>query len=426
METLNLSGYQPYTEVLAQRSSRGAARQTYVISLPLYLIGTYLPIPDPDHPVLGNRRVNKRHAEEFGKYWRDNSNWVTPPLLVDTTSPLEKDFEPKFAAGGVEFGVLKLRQNSAGQFEILDGQHRILGWKLTGEKLAEELKSYRNHLLATAEEDTEERDKWEARIEEVEAAQQRYESEYVTVEILHGLTEADHRQAFNDIATNALGITKSVTVSFDQRSIINRVAISAEGNIDLLNGRIDWEKDRVLSKNEHLLSGRNLADIVRHIAVGINGRVTKRRESELDENSVYSLTDLFFTALVDGFHQFKDVETDDVFIPELRERGMLLSPTVLRVLAGTFHNLAVDSDDAKFLRLDQSGYQKTLKLFGKLSQEVEYPLDPRWYNTGVFPEDAKLPGSRAQDLTKLTNILTEWGRQGEIFVPTKTSGKDDQ
>lgn len=425
MKTLNLSGYQPYTEVLAQRSNRGADRQTYVISLPLYLIGTYLPIPDPEFPFPGNRRVNKRHAEEFGRYWRENQNWVTPPVLVDTTAPLEQDFDAQFAAGGVEFGVLKLRQNAASSFEILDGQHRILGWKLIGETLAEEIKSYRNRLLSTAEDDTAERAKWEERIAEAEAAQRRYESEYVTVEILHGLTPDGHRQAFNDIATNALGITKSVTVSFDQRNIINRIAIASEGNIELLTGRIDWEKDRVLGKNENLLSGRNLADVIRHIAVGINGRVTKRREADLDENAICSLTDMFFTALVSGFPLLKKIQNDDdVFLPELREQGMLLSPTILRVLAGTFHNLAVDNDDAKFLRLDQAGYQKTLKLFGKLSDYMTYPLDDRWYETGVFPEDAKLPSSRAQDLTKLTNILTEWGEQGEIFAPTKAANQD--
>lgn len=417
VENLNLSGYQPYTEVLAQRSTRGSNRETYIISLPLYLIGTYLPVPDPEKPFPGNRRVNRRHAESFGTYWRENDNWVAPPLLVDTSAPLDEGFTPHFSAGGVEFGVLQLHQGSTGLFDILDGQHRILGWKLIGDKLTEELKYFRNKLASADREDTDVQREWRNKIAEVEASIKRYESEYVTVEILHGLTENDHRQAFNDIATNALGIPKSMTVNFDSRSIINRVAMEAEKNIDLLDGRVEWEKDRVLSRNENLVSGRNLADIIRHLVVGIKGRITQRREDELNESDVYELTIAFFTALIDNFPQIKKIDEGEISVPDLREQDMILSPTVLRVLAGAFHNLAVNSDDPRLLRLDKPGYQKATRLFANLSNETAYPLNESWRDTGVFDEGSKTPGSRAQDLSKLTEIMTSWGENGQIFTP---------
>lgn len=418
VQDLELSGYKPYTEVLAQRSMRGEHRRAYVLSLPLYLIGTYLPVPDPDQPFPGNRRVNKRHAEKFAEYWTENSDWVTPPLLIDTTAPLHEDFDAKFQAGGVEFGVLRIRQNSASSFDILDGQHRILGWKLAGEHIAEQLKSYRGNLQRAKElQDLDTQRIWNDRIAKTQAVEKRYTSEYVTVEILQGLDEDDHRQAFNDIATNALGITKSVTVSFDRRSMINRVAIDAATGIELLDGQVDWEKDRVAGRNEHLISGRNLADIVRHVALGIQGRMTRRRELEMSESAVSGLVDRYFEALVECFPQLQDLQDGKFDAVDMREGSMILSPTILRVLAGAFHNLAVDFSDEKFPRLDAAGYQRVKELFKSLSGHMAFPLHEGWYETGYFAErTSKAPMSRAQDLTGLTTTLTAWGEAGDIFI----------
>lgn len=412
-----MSGYKPYTEVLAQRSSRGKHRKTYVLSLPLYLIGTYLPVPDPDTPFPGNRRVNKRHAEKFADYWLQTEDWVTPPLLVDTTVALQDDFDPTFSAGGVEFGILRLQQNSAASFDILDGQHRILGWKLAGDRIAEEMKSLRSKLQHAKETgQTDSLEHWETRLAECKRSLDRYEREYVTVEVLQGLTDEGHRQAFNDIATNALGITKSVTVSFDRRSLINRVAIDAEAGIDLLSGRVDWEKDRIAGRNESLLSGKNLADIVRHVALGINGRMTKRRESEMSEAKVASLVEEFFSVLTRSFPSIAKLASDETNVLDVREHEMTLSPTVLRVLAGTFHNLAVDLSDERFPTLVPAGSVLTGDLFKQLSEHVGFPLDERWYLTGFFADSAKSPLSRSQDLTGLTDLLTHWAKAGCVFV----------
>lgn len=418
VKSLELSGYKPYTEVLAQRSVRGKHRKTYVLSLPLYLIGSYLPIPNPDEPFPGNRRVNKRHAEKFADYWMENEGWAAPPLLIDTTVPLHEDFEAQFSAGGVEFGILRLHQNASASFAILDGQHRILGWKIVGDRIADQLKGYHEKLQRARElEDRDSQQVWEAKIAEAKAVQRRFEGEYVTVEVLQGLSDEDHKQAFNDIASNALGITKSITVSFDRRSMVNRIALDMEGGIELLTGRVDWEKDRVAGRNEHLISGRNLADLVRHVAVGISGRMTRRREIEMNEAAVAALVEKFFEILVDSFPQLQAIQDERANVLEMREKQMILSPTVLRVLAGTFHNLAVNLEDERYPRLISEGCEQARALFTELSKHMEYPLDPGWYDTGYFAdEDSKTPLSRAQDLNGLTEVLTVWGEEGEIFI----------
>ena len=138
---LSLSGYDDRKELLAQRYTR-ASKSLFVIALPLHLVPTHLPVPDPEEPFEGNRRVNLTHAARFGEYWRENERWAAPPLLLDTMAPLSREFDPKFTAGGVEFGVLRLPHNSAGELEILDGQHRVLGSN-SGSRIVAELKKAR-------------------------------------------------------------------------------------------------------------------------------------------------------------------------------------------------------------------------------------------------------------------------------------------
>src|SRR5699024_10835078 len=186
---------------------------------------------------------------------------------------------------------------------------------------------------------------------------------YVTHDSHVYITEEDHKHAFNENAVNVQGITKSITVSFDRRSMINRIAIDVAENNELVGDRVDWEKDRIVGRNENVISGRNLADIVRHIALGISGRMTTRREAEMNENSVATLVEKFFTSLIEGFPQLRAVQEDEVSALDLRSREMTLSSTVLRVLAGTFHNLAVDTTDERHPKIDPAGYKKATDLY---------------------------------------------------------------
>ena len=181
VEHFSLSGYDDRKELLAQRYNR-AGKSLFVIALPLHLIPTHMPIPDPAKPFEGNRTVNVRHATEFAAYWRQNQKWATPPLLLDTTFPLAKDFEPRFETGGVEFGVVRLPHNSAVELQILDGQHRILGWKIAADQVSDELRKGReSHLRATEQGDPISIQTWSSNLESLGRLQERLRREYVTV-----------------------------------------------------------------------------------------------------------------------------------------------------------------------------------------------------------------------------------------------------
>ena len=95
---------------------------------------------------------------------------------------------------------------------------------------------------------------------------------------------------------------------------------------------------------------------------------------------------------------------------------MTISPTVLRVLAGAFHECAVDLSDERHPSLSTEGVEQIQRLFRELDGTMSYPLDDRWIETGFFAdEDSKTPLSRAQDLSGLTAKLTEWAKIGSPF-----------
>lgn len=410
----HLSGYDDKKELYAQRYTL-AGKSVYVIAMPLHLVPTHLPIPDPDKPFPGNRRVNVSHAVKFGEYWRSNAKCATPPLLLDTMWPLSEDFSVQATAGGVDFGILRLPHASAQALEILDGQHRILGWTRMHEKLNEELRVYLSNLsTAKSTGNKESEELWQGRINAVKADLDRMRSEFVTIEILEGLSQEEHKQLFHDIATHAKGITKSVTVSFDRRAVLNRVALGLAEEHPLLAGRVDFEKDRLAGSNPNFVSGRNLVDIVRHVVVGIDGRMTNRRESMFTESGLEDLAVGFLDILTESFPELgklADDESEDA--SSVRNDSLLGSPTILRCMAGAYHDLAVKGSDEDNPTASAAGKAKAKKLFSELAPSMGFPISDGWFATGLFPErDSKAPSSRSQDLKALTALLVRWADQG--------------
>ena len=423
VEQFHLSGYDDRKELLAQRYNR-AGKSLFVIALPLHLIPTHMPIPDPAKPFEGNRTVNVKHASEFGDYWRQHVKWATPPLLLDTTFPLAKDFKPHAAVAGVEFGVVKLPHHSAAELQILDGQHRILGWTIVANRIAEESKVAREKLIRAREQQDplsiQVAEESVARLSEV---QERLRREYVTIEILEGVTLDDHKQFFNDIAVNAKGISKSLTTSFDRRSLVNRVAVELAGQHALLQNLVDFETDRVAGRNENFISGRNLADIIRAVTVGVGGQLTRRKEDALKEASVQQIVEQLFDALEGSFPDLARVASGDLHPVDLREGSLLGSSTILRALAGAYSALAVDKRDEENPYVSQVGDTKARALFANLSDRMGLPIEEAWFDTGFFPEPtSKAPSSRAQDLKGLTAMIAKWGETGEVLTGARRAG----
>jgi hypothetical protein len=416
-ETMILSGYDDRKELLAQRYHR-AGKSLFVVALPIYLIQTHMPIPDPDQAFEGNRTVSVSRATAFGQYWRENVKWATPPLLLDTTYPLSEEFELKATVAGVDFGVLRLPYNSETELQILDGQHRILGWTLTARRVSEELKRAREGLL-NAEKRGNPADIDFARraVDELRAQQARLRDEYVTVEILEGVTLEDHKQYFHDIATNAKGITKSITASFDRRNAVNRVAMDVAQTHELLVDKVDGETDAVRGQNPHWISNKNLTDVVTVLALGTGTSMTAPRKKLMKDEHLETVASAFFTALADEFGDLRRLADGELTPKELRSKSLLGSPTILRALAGAYHAIAIDDATMGSPRLVPNGDARMRKLFGQLSDQMGLPISDEWFATGLFDlRTSQAPGSKTQELKELAQRVTTWARLGEPFA----------
>jgi len=211
-----------------------------------------------------------------------------------------------------------------------------------------------------------------------------------------------YKQMFYDIADNALGITSSVRARFDHRKIVNRCV---EGVLrhSLLEGRVDLEQDRLGRGNPSFVGAKHVAEIIRTVAVGVDGRIGKRLEDELQEGVLVENTNRFFDTLLAAFPQLAEVADGELEPEVLRKTSLLGSTTMLRVLAGTYHALTEeewqDEDIAAF--------------FAELEPYTAAPVKEASPWVSQIPEDIFTPGAsaptaRRQDLKRLTETLRAW------------------
>lgn len=421
MEDLKLSGYSAGKELAAQRITRGQ-RAVYVISLPIELVPVHLTVPDPEQSIPGNRQVQEKHAREFGDYWANRPDaWTVPPLLVDTSGSLEFR-RIKGVEGGAEWGVLIIPNNSPLMLRTLDGQHRILGWALKAQELAEK----RNTLHSRIREaerigDREAKARAEAELVKVDQTLLRMQREQVTLEIMTNVSEEEHQLFFVTIADNAKGINQSERTRMDQENLTSIVARSLASSMPLLSGRIEERKATAGRKSKDLLSLANVREIVRHTWFGISGRVTAARENRINEGQAEAVSQNFFRAMTESVPELTNIVGQTYLPSDLRLESLFGSITIWRCLAGTYHKLAVEWDGTS-LEWSVEGDQKFRALVASLLPHMKIKdrrLDRRWYKTGLVNEGELSPTSRSQDLRGLTDLFLAWAASGSPFEPPR-------
>lgn len=404
--TISVTGYESEVRFFATHYKQGG-RTVYSLDLSVAQIVNLLPAPDPDRPSPGNRRITPQHAAAFGEYIRLNPEWIAPALVLRGPSSFE--FTAIESIEGAEFGVVSIPTLAVADLHILDGQHRILGMHMAWRAIAEELDKARDQLAkARKGGDANLVDHYQSVIKELNAQRKRFERERCSIQLFVETHQLAYQQMFYDIADNALGITASVRARFDTRKITNRVLNDVMLH-PLLAGRVDMERDRLGRVNPNFLSAKHVADIVRIIAVGLEGRISRRLESELHEDELVTRTTEFFDTLVDGFHQLTQVKDGAVSPAELRQFSMLGSPVTIRVLAGAFFELRAHGKD----RGEIEEYFERLDPF--LSAPATDFLAKRT-GDNVFSEGALSPSSRRQDLKEFRNALTEWGESNPHWL----------
>lgn len=397
--TIAVTGYESEVRFFASRYKQGG-RTVYSLDLSIAQIVALLPSPDPDRPQPGNRRIQPQHAAAFGDYIRHEAEWIAPAIVL--RGPAAFDFATIESIEGAEFGVMSMPTLAVADLHILDGQHRILGMHMAVQDIAAELDAARDQLAQAkkAGNDPNLVLHFQSIIKGLTAQRKRFETERTSIQIFVETSQRSYQQMFYDIADNALGITASVRARFDTRKITNRIL----GDVmlhPLLVGRVDMERDRLGRINPHFLSAKHVVDIVRIVAVGLEGRISRRLESELQEADLTMRTNEFFDVMCEAFHQLEQVKEGVISPAELRQFSMLGSPVTIRVLAGAFYEL----------RTKGFGHAAIVAYFQQLDPFLSAAAtDFLVKRTGenVFFEGALSPSSRRQDLKELRNVLTEW------------------
>jgi hypothetical protein len=409
-----IAAYSTDEQFYATRYRQGG-RTVYLVALtPAEIINNILR-PNPAAPNPGNRQIRLNHAQSFAKYYLEHENWVIPGLILRAPAIFDFATELDVLDNSAQFGVLSYPKRKQGDIQILDGQHRILGFHLALEMLETERQKALDHLnraRRTEDKGSKVIKDAERAIKEIEAKQDRFYAERVAVEVHITDDLNSYRQMFFDIADNALGISASVKARFDKRKVANRAFVLVAEHPLLLN-RIDPENDRLGRTGPYLLSARHVIEIIRASNLGIEGRFGKAMEREMNEVEVANKTTTFFDILVRAFPQFQAI-IDGLLTPDrLRQISILGSPLFLRILAGTYAEL----------RDNHAWSEKQVEQFFEvLAKHVSVPVHENsiwWTQTPAetFNLGSTGPNGRRQDIVALSQRIWDWAVLGAEAYP---------
>lgn len=401
------TGYGP-VRYFANRYRQGG-RTVYSIDLSIADVVDQLAKPDPERAIEANRKIRAAHARGFASYLRTRAEWTSPPLLLRAPTDVFR-FEPlNIPIEGTDWGYLEIPRHARDELAIVDGQHRILGAHYAWEDLVEEVKSARAK-LATAKSHGEIPEvvaRLQASLDEALEARRRFETERMTIQIVLENDPKAYKQMFYDIADNAKGITHSVRTRFDSTKIVNR-CLEVVMEHPLLENNVDIEQDRILGSNPYLMSAKHVADIIRTLEVGISGRIGRRLESELDESHLERQAAEFFDLMTDAFPEYAAIRDGSLSPVELRQKSLLGSVTIQRVLAGAYHDLTRGENGAPKLKR-----REVQAFFSQLDMTAPIKPEGPWMATEAFNEPYMSPGARRQEVDSLVKAIVGWAESWE-------------
>ena len=258
----------------------------------------------------------------------------------------------------------------------------------------------------------------ERRLAQKLALRDRLAHARVSIDILIVDDPDAYKQVFVDIADNAKGVTRTLGVRFDRRKVVNR-ALPLVMEHSLVEGRVEEESDRLSNTNANLLTAKHLADIVRTVEVGVSRRISKRLEDELVDRQVAERTMRFLDVVVDSFPEVQAIEKGELSAPELRRSSLLGSSTMLRVLAGVYHDLTINEEEPAAQMSDG----EVAEFFKGLAPHMYAPIsdDGAWKATGVFMDSGMAPQSSQGDVRKLNNTIVQWSNETPRWMQQSAS-----
>lgn len=421
--TINLStlpaatGYSTTEVYYGTRFTQGG-RTNYLLALTLQQILSLVPRPNPAVATVGNRRINAKHAIDFGNYLRATPDWVAPGMILRAEKPFSFTSAAE-GAGSVQFGAITYKRTPTSELHILDGQHRTLGMYEALADIAVDISKV-NELITTARrnEDGNSLAEFQRRKEVLERQAKLFEGESIAVQIMVEADPAAYRQAFFDIAENAKGITASVRARFDSRKAVNRALEDILAH-PLLSNRTETEADRLPRKSPYVITAKHVIELVRALTVGYEGRIGKRIESTLNEKSIEQNASAFLDLLVASFPPVAAVLHGQLTPDQLRDSSLLGSPVFLRILAATHHDLIADH-----------GFDRAQvgEFFERIAPHLEAPIHENsllFEKIGMpaFVPTLSAPSSRRQDAVAVVETFVGWAIDKPKFLGEKPKAR---
>ena len=335
MTTATVAGQGNDLVIPAHRFHQGG-RVVYACVLDLSTLDHRLPDRVDDAVVRdANRQLTPSHARRIQAYLAERPDWVLSTLMMGV-SPEAVEFAPYIEEEGASMtvGELCIRTECvATMMKMFDGQHRRRAIKDVIKELQLDIR----------------------RSEKLTALQAC--SLPIMLYVEDDISAL--RQMFADAAQTKT-IEKNVVARFDLHDPFNLAALSLGENSDLFAGRVEMDRASVARTNENIIAINQLAATLKILEVGHKGRVSK----ELKDSYMLNLDDLYERcgAWADDFmpsarEEYEGLiggEIDNSEIPLTRGKTLAYNATVIRLLAGCYHEWIKDVADwhplAEFIR----------------------------------------------------------------------------
>ena len=314
---------------------RQGGRDVYACVLDLPALNTMLPDRIDDRVIRdANRQLTPSHARRIQTYLAKRDDWVLSALMLGVP-PEMVEFRPYIEGDGatMQVGELRINAECPRAMKMFDGQHRRRAIKDVIREL--ELDAKRHNKLSDLQ-----------------------GCSLPIMLYVEGDTE-NLRQMFADAAQTRT-IERNVVARFDLRDPFNLAALWLEENSDLFMKRVEMERASVSHTSENIIAINQLSLTLKTLEVGYKGRVSK----DLSDQYMLTLEDLndrcrtwsddFMPAARDEYDWLMNGDIDNSEIPQQRATSLAYSATVIRLLAGCYHEWTKDDSDwqplAEFIR----------------------------------------------------------------------------
>ena len=310
----------------AQRFTQGG-RCVYSFTLDLPALDRLLPDRVDERVARAegaNRPLTLSHARKIQEYLEQQERWLLGTLLMGI-SPEAVEFRPwQDASMPVVAGELRILSTS--DVKIFDGQHRRRAIRDALEYLGENRQ--RSDRLAALQGDS------------------------VPVMLYVEPSIDALRQMFAD-AAQTKPIERNAVAQFDWREAFNRAAEQLPEISEFFQGRVEMERASVARSSHNIIAINQLAATLKTVELGVKGRVNKELNNkylpQVDElvDRCWAWSDEFMPAAREEYDNLMAGEIDNSEIPAMRSHTMAFNATVIRILAGCYHEWVKDGADWK-------------------------------------------------------------------------------